>query len=152
MAADGFLVCLGADREDRVIFGSVPGDGSEDTVDVEGEKAALENVDEVEQVATETVFEVVGTAGTSGTKDTRVLLPVKVGIPEVIRSVVILFKNVGVFEHDVAVGVVVVGLLLVLVLFDGLGGDSSPIAVPTTSITLEHTERCVFEQPLWIFL
>ena len=98
------------------------------------------------------MFEVVGTAGTSGTKDTRVLLPVKVGIPEVIRSVVILFKNVGVFEHDVAVGVVVVGLLLVLVLFDGLGGDSSPIAVPTTSITLEHTERCVFEQPLWIFL
>ena len=145
------MVCLGKDPEDKIIFG-VPVDRSEDTVVVEVENTALEKTDEVERGTTETVFEVDGTAVTSGTKDTRVLLPVNVAIPEVIKSDVILFKNTGVDEHDEAAEVIVAELLLVRVLLGGLGGESPLIVASTTSTAFVHRERCNFEQPLWIFL
>ena len=56
-------------------------------------------------------------AGTAGTKETKALLPVKVGTPEVIKPDVRVFRNVGGLVLVVAsVGGVVAVMLLVLVL------------------------------------
>ena len=84
----------------------------EDTVDVEEESTALEKIGGEETANTDVVFihsEVDVETGTAGTKETKVLLPVKVGIPEVIKPAVMLFRNAGGLEQLAAgIGAVVV--------------------------------------------
>lgn len=90
---------------------------------------------------------------TGGTKETKVLLPVKVGIPEVIRPAVKLLRNAGGLEHLVAGLVVVMAeLLLVLVLLVSLVGELVLGVSSIFSTALLHRERCGLKQPVWIFL